>query len=88
MQFIANSGNGSPKPAVNVLLVDDHHENLVTLEALLADLGAHLVYAQSGHEALKHLLQEDFALIILDVQMPEMDGFETARLIHEARPNP
>jgi len=83
MQDIANRRNGSPEPAVNVLLVDDHRENLVTLEALLADLGAHLVYAHSGHEALKHLLQEDFALIILDVQMPEMDGFETARLIHE-----
>jgi len=83
MQVIANSGNGSSEPAVNVLLVDDRRENLVTLEALLADLGAHLVYAHSGHEALKHLLQEDFALIILDVQMPQMDGFETARLIHE-----
>ena len=68
---------------VNVLLVNDRHENLVALEALLSGLDVNLVCAYSGREALQRLLREDFALILLDVQMPEMDGFETARLIHE-----
>jgi signal transduction histidine kinase/DNA-binding response OmpR family regulator len=69
------------EPRVNVLLVDDRPENLVALESVLADLGQNLVMAHSGREALKHLLDDDFAVILLDVQMPEMDGFETASLI-------
>jgi len=64
-----------------ILLVDDHPENLLALEAVLAPLGARIVKANSGTEALKALLQEDFAVILLDVQMPELDGFETAELI-------
>lgn len=64
-----------------VLLVDDRRENLLALEAVLAPLGVRLVTAQSGEEALKALLQEEFATILLDVQMPGMDGFETAELI-------
>jgi PAS domain S-box-containing protein len=68
---------------VSILLVDDRPENLVALEAVLSDLGQNLVRAGSGTEALKRLLNEDYAVILLDVQMPGMDGFETARLIRE-----
>ncbi|HEX6597046.1 MAG TPA: response regulator [Acidimicrobiales bacterium] len=64
-----------------VLMVDDRADNLLALEAVLEPLDADLVRAGSGEEALRHLLSEDFAVIILDVQMPGMDGFETARLI-------
>jgi len=64
-----------------VLLVDDRRENLVALEAVLAPLGCRLVTATSGAEALKCLLDHDFAVILLDVQMPELDGFETADYI-------
>ncbi len=64
-----------------VLLVDDRPENLLALETLLTPVGYHLTRAESGREALRHVLQNDFAVILLDVQMPEMDGFETARLI-------
>ena len=65
------------------MLVDDRSENLLTLEAILEPLGQNLVRASSGTEALKRLLTDDFALILLDVQMPGMDGFETATLIKE-----
>jgi signal transduction histidine kinase len=68
---------------VSVLLVDDRPENLLTLEAVLGDLGLALVTANSGVEALRQLLKRDFAVILLDVQMPDMDGFETAALIRE-----
>ena len=68
---------------VNILLVDDQPANLVALEAMLEDLGQNLVRAESGREALKRLLSDDFAVILLDVKMPEMDGFETAELIRQ-----
>lgn len=64
-----------------VLLVDDRADNLLALRAVLEPLGLDLVEASSGEEALRHLLAGEFALIILDVQMPVLDGFETARLI-------
>jgi signal transduction histidine kinase len=64
-----------------VLLVDDRPDNLLALQAVLEPLGLDLVEADSGEEALRHLLAGEFALIILDVQMPVLDGFETARLI-------
>ncbi|HEX8205333.1 MAG TPA: SpoIIE family protein phosphatase [Solirubrobacteraceae bacterium] len=64
-----------------VLLVDDRPENLLALEAVLAPLPCRLVTATSGQEALRSLLHDEFALILLDVQMPELDGFETAEYI-------
>jgi PAS domain S-box-containing protein len=66
---------------VNILLVDDRPENLLALEAILEPLGQNLVRASSGEEALKRLLTMEFAVILLDVQMPGMNGFDTARLI-------
>jgi PAS domain S-box-containing protein len=79
---IVPTDNGrAPGQRMKILLVDDTPENLVSLEAALYGLGEHLVMAQSGKEALRHLLNDDFAAILLDVRMPEMDGFETAELI-------
>src|SRR5580700_3557391 len=69
------------QPRVKLLLVDDSPENLVSLEATLEGLGQELVLARSGMEALRRLLEDDFAAILLDVKMPEMDGFQTAELI-------
>ena len=66
---------------IKILLVDDTPENLVSLEAALGSLGEELVIANSGKEALRHLLHDDFAAILLDVRMPDMDGFETAEMI-------
>ena len=68
---------------VNILLVDDQPANLVALEAMLQGLGQNLIKAESGREALRWLLTHEFAVILLDVKMPEMDGFETAQLIRE-----
>ena len=70
---------------VNILLVDDQPENLAALEATLADLNQNLIKAHSGREALKQCLDKDFAVILLDVQMPGLDGFETANLIRSRR---
>jgi CheY-like chemotaxis protein len=67
----------SGRPA-KILLVDDRPENLLALEAILHGLGHQLITARSGEEALKVLLTEDVAVLLLDVQMPGMDGFETA----------
>ncbi len=73
----------APLPRACILLVDDHPANLLALEAILEPLGQDLVKAVSGEEALKHLLQRDFACILMDVQMPGMDGFQTAALIKQ-----
>ena len=68
-------------PPATVLIVDDTPENLVALEVVLEDLDCQLVTAASGNEALGKLLKQEFALVLLDVQMPNMDGFEVAELM-------
>src|SRR5438105_2383482 len=77
-------GAEPPAPdSVNVLLVDDQPDNLLAMEAVLSGLNANLVKASSGFEALRCLLQKEVALIIMDVRMPEMDGFEAAAMIRQ-----
>ncbi len=80
------SGTGAQMQSqeiVNILMVDDHPQNLMALEAVLGDMGQNLIRANSGREALKHLLDREFALILLDVQMPGLDGYETAALARD-----
>jgi two-component system, sensor histidine kinase and response regulator len=79
-KFVAPELGAKP---VKILIVDDQSENLLSAEAVLESLGQEIVRAQSGREALRHLLTDDFAVILLDVMMPDMDGFETAELIRE-----
>ncbi len=82
----APDSNPQPAPVhapVNILLVDDQPGRLMTYRAILEPLGEHLIEASSGMEALKRLMENEFAVILLDVNMPGMDGFETASLIHQ-----
>jgi len=84
MTVPVNAARAAQEPGerrIKILLVDDTPENLVSLEAALSVLDEELVMAHSGKEALRYLLEDDFAAILLDVRMPEMDGFETAELI-------
>lgn len=67
----------------NILVVEDRRENRIALEAALGELDQRIVTATTGREALRAALDEDFAVILLDVRLPEMDGFETARLMRE-----
>src|ERR1700758_4991027 len=73
----------SAEGKVSILLVDDQPARLLTYESILEGLGQNLVSARSGLEALDKLMRQEFAVVLLDVSMPDMDGFEAARLIHE-----
>jgi signal transduction histidine kinase len=73
----------APREKVNILLVDDQPARLLTYESILGELGQNLVTARSGLEALEKLMKHEFAVVLLDVSMPGMDGFETAAMIHD-----
>jgi CheY-like chemotaxis protein len=77
--------HGGPPGKAKILLVDDREENLVALEAILSSLDQTMVRARSGEEALRALLTNEFAVILLDIVMPGMDGFEIARAIKRRR---
>jgi signal transduction histidine kinase len=68
---------------VNILMVDDHPAKLLSYEAMLAELGERLIKAETPREALAHLLRDDIAVVLMDVDMPEMDGFELASMIRQ-----
>src|SRR5579864_3368339 len=68
---------------MNILLVDDQPGKLLSYEAMLSELGENLLKARSGMEALEYLLKNEISLILMDVSMPGMDGFETAQMIHQ-----
>ena len=78
-----SQNNGATDEKVNILIVDDRPDKLLAHEVVLAELNQNIVCARSGKEALRCLLQQDFAVILLDVNMPGMDGFETAALIRQ-----
>src|SRR4051794_30758272 len=78
---LLSNGHVQTTAQANILLVDDRNDKLLAIEAVIAPLGQNIVKARSGKEALRHLLEQDFAVILLDVAMPGMDGFETAQLI-------
>ncbi len=77
--------NLTASPSAKILLVDDQPANLLALRSMLEDLGEVLIEATSGEEAVRRVQEHDFAVVLLDVQMPGMDGFETAQLIRAAK---
>ncbi len=81
--LLPRAGEGEHR--ANILLVDDREDKRLALETVIADLGQNVVTATSGREALRCLLNQDFAVILLDVNMPGMDGFETAYLIRQRK---
>src|SRR5437764_15357571 len=68
---------------VNILLVDDQPSKLLTYEVILRELGENLIKASSGKEALEQLLKNEIAVVLMDVSMPELDGFQLASMIRE-----
>src|SRR5277367_429337 len=68
---------------VNILMVDDQPAKLLSYEAILAELGENLIKATSGQQALEHLLKTDIAVVLMDVSMPDVDGFELAAMIRQ-----
>src|SRR6266436_1275141 len=68
---------------VNILMVDDQPSKLLSYEVILSELGENLIKAGSGREALEHLLRTDVAVVLMDVSMPEIDGFELAEIIRQ-----
>ena len=83
VQHLAPLEESEVESKINILLVDDRSSNLDALEEALSELGENLVRAESGKEALIQLLDKDFAVVLLDVQMPVLDGYETADLIRK-----
>src|ERR1700732_5562365 len=73
----------SEQEKVNILMVDDQPSKLLTYEAILSELGENLIKALSGKEALDHLLKTDIAVVLMDVSMPELDGFQLADMIRQ-----
>lgn len=80
-QDIVEFAPAAIKSPVRILIVDDNHAKLLAIETALAPLGEHIVTAHSGRDALRQLLDHEFATVLLDVNMPDLDGFETARMI-------
>src|SRR5580700_4968413 len=74
---------GMAHDKVNILMVDDQPGKLLSYDAILNELGENLIQARSGKEALDHLLKNDVAVVLLDVSMPELDGFELADMIRQ-----
>src|SRR5579859_2484340 len=81
--MIGVAAGSVPKIKVPILIVDDKPQNLLVLADLLAPLGEEIIQAQSGKEALRVLLQREVAIILLDVQMPDIDGYELAGLVRQ-----
>ena len=81
MNMNAANGTGDAPGKVKILIVDDLDDNLLSLEAILDSLGQTLIRARSGEEAMRLALQHDFGVILLDVVMPGLDGFETASML-------
>src|SRR5262244_859662 len=81
--LILRRGRMSAHEKINILMVDDQPAKLLSYEVILAELGENLIKATSGKEALEHLLKTDIAVVLMDVSMPDLDGFELADLIRQ-----